>query len=159
SWRTERHRASVRLRYQRNLELSLRPGFAARMAGFIRRRGVRVVRVHVGGDFYDASYARKWLAVMRRCRATRFFFYTRSGRVPAVRRVLAAMARLDNVRAWFSCDRDVGVPSRLPRRVRLAWLMASPQDRPPRADLVFRVRRLRSQVCKRVPLPVLGAAL
>jgi hypothetical protein len=159
SWQTERRRAPVRLRYQRNLELSRRPDFAARMIAFIRRRRVRVVRAHVGGDFHDSGYARKWLAVMRRCRSTRFFFYTRSWRVPPVRRVLAAMARLDNVRAWFSCDRDAGVPARVPPRVRLAWLMASAQDLPPRADLVFRIRRLRSQVCKRVPLPVLGAAL
>lgn len=159
SFRTERHRPSVRLRYQRNLELSARPDFVARVVGYISRRDIRMVRVHVGGDFHTADYARQWLRIMRRCRATRFYLYSRSWRVPAIRRVLAAMARLPNVRAWLSCDRDTGVPTHVPPRVRLAWLMASPEDRPPRADLVFRIRRLRSHVCKRVSLDSGGTAL
>jgi hypothetical protein len=120
------------------------------MADFIERRQIQVVRLHVGGDFYSAAYAFRWLAVMRRCPATRFFFYTRSWRVPAIRRVLAAMAGLPNVRAWFSCDRDTSVPSYVPAGVRLAWLMATPDDLPSRADLVFRVRTLRTGVQKRV---------
>jgi hypothetical protein len=146
----ERRRPSVRRRYERNLRLSRRPTFVARVVAFIVRRRVRVVRLHVGGDFPDPAYARKWLAVMRGLPTVRFYFYSRSWRVPAVRRVLAAMARLPNVRAWFSCDRDTGVPRRVPAGVRLAWLMTAPDDRPPRADLVFRVRPLRRLVQKRV---------
>jgi hypothetical protein len=113
-------------------------------------RRVEVVRVHTAGDFYAAAYARKWLAVMRAAPAVRFFLYTRSWRVPPIRRVLAAMARLPHVRVWFSCDKQTGVPRRVPARVRLAWLMTAPEDLPPRADLVFRVRRLRGAVQKRV---------
>src|SRR5262249_616176 len=101
---------------------------------------------------YSASYARKWLAVMQRARHVRFFFYPRSWRVPAIRRLLGRMARLPNVRAWLSCDRDTGVPARVPRGVRLAWLMTTPDDRPPRADLVFRTLPLRRTVQKRVGL-------
>ena len=48
-----RGRPSAR-RYARNLDLSHAPGFATAVTDFIRRRRVRVVRVHVGGDFYDA---------------------------------------------------------------------------------------------------------
>ena len=103
-------------------------------------------------DFYSPGYARKWLAVMRQAPGVRFYFYTRSWRVPAIWRVLRRMARLLNVRAWLSCDRDTGLPRRLPPGVRLAWLMASPDDRPPRADLVFRTRPLRRTVLKRVGL-------
>jgi hypothetical protein len=147
---TEAHRPSVRTRYRRNLRLSRRPDFVARLAAFILRRGVAIVRVHVGGDFYSAAYARKWLALMRRLPAVRFYFYTRSWRVPPIRRVLTAMARLPNVRAWFSADRQTGVPRRLPVGVRLAWLMTTPDDLPPRADLVFRVRSLRRLVRMRV---------
>src|SRR5262245_60203608 len=62
----ERRRSSVLRRYRRNLMESRRLDFAARMVDFIRRRRVAVVRLHVGGDFYSAEYARKWLAVMRR---------------------------------------------------------------------------------------------
>jgi hypothetical protein len=146
----ERRRPSVRRRYERNLRLSRRRDFAARVAAFIVRRRARVVRLHVGGDFPGPAYARKWLAVMRRLPGVRFYFYTRSWRTPGIRRALVAMARLPNVRAWFSCDRDTGVPRRLPVAARLAWLMAGPDDLPPRADLVFRVRSLRRLVRKRV---------
>jgi len=148
--RLERFRPSVARRYRANLALSRRADFADRVDRFVDRRGVRLGRVHTSGDFYSAAYARKWLAVFRRRPGTRFYYYTRSWRVPAVRPVLAAMARLPNVRAWYSCDRDTGAPARVRRGVRLAWLMAEPGDLPPRADLVFRIRRLRGAVQKRV---------
>ena len=145
-------RPAMRSRYERNLGLSRRPDFARLVLAFLVLHDVRVVRVHVGGDFYDAPYARKWLAVMRKAPAVRFYFYTRSWRVPAILPVLGEMARLPNVRAWFSCDRDTGVPEAVPPGVRLAWLMTSPEDRPPRADLVFRTLPLRRAVRKRVGL-------
>jgi hypothetical protein len=122
----------------------------ARVVSFIRRREIRVVRLHVGGDFPGPGYARRWLAFMRRLPAVRFYFYSRSWRVSGIRRVLVAMARLPNVRVWFSCDRETGVPRRIPAAVRVAWLMAAPDDRPPRAELVFRIRQLRRRVQKRV---------
>jgi hypothetical protein len=150
SYRLEAIRPAVRTRYARNLALSRRPDFAQRVLAFLAARRVEVVRVHTGGDFYAPAYARKWLDVMRRAPAVRFFFYTRSWRLPAIRRVLTAMARLLNVEAWYSCDHDTGVPRRTPPRVRLAWLMTGPDDLPPRADLVFRVHRLRRVVQKHV---------
>jgi hypothetical protein len=58
------------------------------------------------------------------------------------------MAQLPNVRAWFSVDRQTGLPRRLPPGVRLAWLMTTADDRPPRADLIFRVQSLRRLVQK-----------
>jgi hypothetical protein len=160
SYRLEQFRPGVRARYRRNLILSRRADFARRVLALIAARAVEVVRVHTAGDFYAAAYARQWLTVMRAAPAARFFLYTRSWRVPDIRRVLLAMARLANVRVWFSCDRETGLPGRVPRRVRLAWLMTRPDDLPPRADLVFRVRRLRGAVLKRVPwLDAPGAAL
>src|SRR5262249_17793018 len=113
---------------------------------------VRVVRIHTGGDFLSAAYARKWLTVMRKAPAVRFYFYTRSWRVPAILKVLEAMGRRPNVRAWFSCDRDTGVPANVPAGVRLAWLMTSPEDLPSHADLGFRTLPLRCTVLKRVGL-------
>ncbi len=148
----EAWRPSLRARYWRNLRLSRRPDFAERVLAFLQRKGVRVVRLHTGGDFYSAKYARKWLHVMRGAPDVRFYFYSRSWRVPAIRRVLLQMSRLANVRAWFSCDRDTGVPRRVPAGVRLAWLMTTPEDLPPRADLVFRTHPLRRTVQKRVNL-------
>lgn len=148
----EAYRPSLRQRYERNLLLSRRPDFVRRILAFLRRRDVRVVRLHTGGDFDSSLYARKWLRVMRQASDVRFYFYTRSWRVPAIRRVLRAMAQLPNVRAWFSCDRDTGLPRRVPPGVRLAWLMTSADDLPPRADLVFRTHPLRQTVLKRVGL-------
>ena len=142
----------MRHRYQRNLELSRRRDFARLVLAFLILHDVRVVRIHVAGDFWCRGYARKWLTVMRRAPHVRFYFYTRSWRVPAIHPVLCQMALLPNVRAWFSCDRDTGVPEQVPAGVRLAWLMTRPDDLPPRADLIFRTLPLRRRVLKRVGL-------
>jgi hypothetical protein len=122
------------------------------MVAEIRRRWVGCVRVHVSGDFYSADYVRAWVAVATACPATRFYAYTRSWRVPHIVPALAELARLRNVRLWYSCDRDTGIPDRVPRRVKLAWMQTAADDLPPRADLVFRVHRLRRTVAKRVSL-------
>ena len=90
----------------------------------------------------------------RACPATRFFAYTRSWRRPDIAEALAELSRCRNVRLWYSCDRDTGIPARVPRRVKLAWMQTAADDFPPRADLVFRVHRLRKTVAKRVALAV-----
>ena len=141
----------ARPRYRRNLAATRDPGFAARLAAEVRRRWVGCVRVHVSGDFYSADYVRAWIAVARACPGTRFYAYTRSWRVPHLAPALAELARLRNVRLWYSCDRDTGIPDRVPRRVKLAWMMTTPADYPPWTNLVFRVHRLRRTVAKRVP--------
>jgi hypothetical protein len=140
----ERYRPRAAAAYRRNLALAGRPGFARRLHAAVVAAGARVVRAHVAGDFHTARYARAWLQVMRRLPGVRFYFYTRSWRVAAIRPALDAMAGLPNCRAWYSADRDTGVPADLPPGARVAWLMADAADRPPAgAGLVFRVRRLR----------------
>lgn len=144
--RLERIRPAMLARYEANYRLSLAPDFARRIRAFLVWRGVAVVRLHVGGDFYSPDYVRKWLRVMRRLPDVRFYFYTRSWRDEAIRPVLERMAALPNCRAWYSCDQETGVPVSTPARVRLAWLFVAPDDLPPSsAGLVFRVRGLRSQ--------------
>jgi hypothetical protein len=150
----EELRPAVRERYARNLVLSRRRDFSRRVLEFLARHQVRLVRIHTGGDYYSVVYSRKWLKIMCRASSVRFFLYSRSWRVPAILAVLAEMALLPNVRVWFSCDRDTGVPEVVPPGVRLAWLMTAADDLPPRADLIFRVRRLR-----RLPLARVGQAL
>ncbi len=124
---------------------SRRGDFAPRLVQEIRRKGVLVVRLHVSGDFYDAAYAAKWLAVMRQCPRVRFYFYTRSWRVPGIAAVLEQMAALRCCRAWYSIDHATGVPERVPAGVRLAYLQVTEGERPELVDLLFRVRRLRRQ--------------
>src|SRR5262249_47399690 len=127
-------------------------GFAARIVSEIRRRWVACVRIHVSGDFYSADYIRKWIAIARACPATRFFCYSRSWRRADLAEALAELSRCRNVRRWYSCDHDTGIPADVPRRVKLAWMQTSADDLPPRADLVFRVHKLRKTVAKRVSL-------
>ena len=144
----------LRRAYRSYLAASHEEGLAARMIAGIRRRWAGCVRIHVSGDFYSAEYVRKWAAVARACPATRFFAYTRSWRRADIAEALAELSRCRNVRLWYSCDCDTGIPARVPRRVRLAWMQTSADDLPPRADLVFRVHRLRKTVAKRVALAV-----
>lgn len=145
--RLETLRPSVARRYAHNLALSRRPDFSRRVRWFILAHEIRVVRVHIGGDFYSDEYARKWLRVMQRLRAVRFYFYTRSWRDSVINPAIEAMSALPNVRAWYSVDRETGPPVVLPKQVRVAWLMTSSDDAPPSsADLTFRTVPLRRRV-------------
>ncbi len=150
----ERLRPAVLASYQRNLELTKRPEFVKRAVAFIVAHDIKIVRFATAGDFYSPGYARKWLKIMRQLPRVRFFGYSRAWRVDEIRRVLVLMARRKNVRLWFSCDKETGVPVEVPRGVRLAWLMTSEEDVPPRAraDLIFRIRRLRSKPSRRIGL-------
>ena len=140
----ERYRPAAAAAYRRNRARARRRDFVRRVRAFLVADAVRVVRVHTGGDFFAVWYARKWLRVMRRSPRVRFYFYTRSWRVLAIKALIDRMAGLPNCRAWYSCDRDTGVPAGVPPGVRLAWLMTDAADMPPAGtDLVFRVRRLR----------------
>jgi len=143
---------AVRARHARNLEQALRPSFAGRMMSELRRACAGVVRIHTAGDFFSAAYTRAWADIVRACRDTKFFAFTRSWRVPEIREELDRLAGLPNVRLWWSCDRDTGVPSNIPRRVKVVWMQTAVDDLPLRANLVFRVRPLRKTVAKRVGL-------
>lgn len=101
---------------------SLRNDFERRLSREIRTRGVLVLRLHVSGDFYDACYAEKWLRVMQGQPHVRYYFYTRSWRVPEIEAVLRRMALLSCCRVWYSCDRDTGTPEEVPQGVRLAYM-------------------------------------
>jgi hypothetical protein len=147
------HTDLVRDRLGWCLRQSRRKDFADRVVGEVRRKGALVVRVHVSGDFYDAGYALKWLSVFRRCHAAVFYFYTRSWRVAEVAPVLARMAALENVRAWYSADAETGPPDPLPEGVRVAWLQADAGE-PVEGDLVFRDRPVRETPLPRFGLPV-----
>jgi hypothetical protein len=108
------------------------------MVAEIAANAVRTLRVHVAGDFWSAAYAKAWLAIARRCPDTRFFVFTRSWRVPAIRPVLEELARLPNVRLFWSLDAATGLPGRVPPQVRLAYMALDEDDLPPLdADLVF----------------------
>ncbi len=151
SRRTEQYRLKAKARYEANLRLTRRRDFARRVRAFLIAHHVRVVRIHTGGEFYSAKYARKWLKIIRRSTRVKFFTYSRAWRVPVIREVLEAMSAEPNCQMWYSLDTDSSVPDIVHTDVRLAWLMTAEDVSPPAdVDLVFRVRAQR-----RYPLAVL----
>jgi hypothetical protein len=133
---------------------AIREDFVPRMVGEIRRKGVLVLRLHVWGDFFSREYAEKWLSVMRQLPRVRFYFYTRPWRVAEIAPVLEQMAALTCCRAWYSLDRQTGIPATVPQGVRLAYLQVEADEEPELLDLLFVVRRLKRHA-RRVSLPLL----
>ena len=137
---------SVRERLAWNLEQAQHQDFPWRMAKEIRRVGAIVVRVHVSGDFFDDEYAEKWLWIMRKSPRPRFYWYSRSWRCKAIRPILEKMAQLKCCKAWYSLDSEADQPDAVPPGIRLAYLQTQEAEevKEVKADLVFRVRKLRS---------------
>jgi hypothetical protein len=130
--------------YRRNLRLAKRKDFVRRIRAFLICEGIRVVRIHTGGEFATVRYARKWLRIVERSPRVRFFTYTRAWRIPAIAEVLERMSQLPNMVLWYSADRDTGLPETIPPKVRIAWLVTKPDEHVPvDADLVFRSQSLR----------------
>jgi hypothetical protein len=116
-------RPAVREAHERNLEVvGDLDEFQRRALGEIRRRHLRTIRWHTGGDVFSVEYGRALLTIMTATPTVEHFLYTRSWRVPRLVPVLEAMARLPNVSLWFSCDASTGLPRSWPASVRLCWL-------------------------------------
>jgi hypothetical protein len=125
---------------EENHRLARMAGFAEWMTMEVRRTFASVVRIHVSGDFFDARYTRAWLHVIRACPDVVFYAYTRSWTQPEILPSLKLLAKEHNMRLWFSCDREMRAPPRVPR-VRRAWLAVNDDDVATyMVDLVFRDR-------------------
>jgi hypothetical protein len=144
--RLQSYRPQAAKLYRRNLQLARRKDFVRRIRAFIIAQGIRVVRIHTGGEFFGGRYARKWGRIIAKSPKVKFFTYTRAWRVPVFREVLEQLSRLPNLALWYSADRESGLPVIIPPRVRIAWLMTAADERPPpEADLVFRTLALRKK--------------
>ena len=141
------HTRTMQARLAENLAVTRADDFVPRIIAEITRRGVHTLRIHVSGDFYDAGYVAKWAAIARRCPRTTFYAYTRSWRVPSILPALVSLADRPNVRLWFSCDSETGLPLDLPPGIRVAYLQTDRHEEPT-GDLIFRVRPLRG-----LPIP------
>lgn len=75
---------NVKRRLEWCLMQSKRADFARRMIAEIKRKGVLVLRIHCAGDFMNEEYAEKWLSIMKACPRVRFYFYSRSWRIPEI---------------------------------------------------------------------------
>jgi len=63
--------------FRRNYEASKKPNFVDRIVSEIEEKGLPYFRIHVAGDFYSASYARKWIEIANRCPGVLFRTTTR----------------------------------------------------------------------------------
>jgi len=134
---------SVKQRLAWNRRQSRRGDFVDRMIAEIRSSGVLVLRLHVAGDFYDAEYTRKWVAIVKRSPRARFYGYTRSWRIASLVPALEELAACSAMRLWYSTDDESGVPETVPPNVRIAYLQTTSAT-PLSVDLVFRPQRLRT---------------
>jgi hypothetical protein len=132
---------SVQEFYAANYLASLAEDFVERACAEVRAFLVKLLRVHVSGDYYSAAYVRRWQQVARACRRTELFGYTRSWRVPRLRPALRRLAAEPNVRLWWSVDRDTpGLPEGL-GGAGLAYMSAGDDDLPDYpVGVVFRDR-------------------
>lgn len=145
------HMPSVWKSMTENYRLSRAPEFADWVKLELRRKKVRIMRIHVAGDFYDAEYTAKWLEVAEARKDVFFFAYTRSWLGKDMQPVLTEMARLRNVQMWWSLDRSMPRPTRVPGRIRLAYMQVARDDVPDYpVDLFFRVKPLRKEVRKSI---------
>lgn len=137
--------------YTQNWRLSRKDSFIELAVKEIYEKGIRLLRVHVSGDFYDAEYVRRWRAIAKRCPQTHFYAYTRSWGDRQIQQALRTFAALGNVQLWYSFDRDMPVPPRT-GDIKLAYMSSVDGDWPPAGsnpDLVFRVKT--ETVVKRDP--------
>jgi len=131
---------NVKQSHMRNYLFSLTDEFATWTIATIVSLYIRVVRIHVGGDFYSVEYVEKWIEIAEACPKTRFFAYTRSWRDEECLPALIRLAALPNVELWWSMDRETG-SAPLIRGIRRAYLAVNDIDAkhaPDDCDLVFR---------------------
>jgi hypothetical protein len=114
------------------------PRFTQDLIAEIRWKQVKILRIHVAGDFFGVAYVRAWIKIIKSCRRVTFLFYTRSWRVAELRPHLIELASLPNVYAFWSEDRDTGA-SNMPVG-RRCFLCIEPTDEAlvPPGVLVFR---------------------
>jgi hypothetical protein len=126
--------------HQRNFQYSKTPEFADWMVASLQTSFVRVMRIHVSGDFYTNEYIHKWIDVVKRSPDTQFFAYTRSWRIDYMLPELIRLAGLPNMQLWWSIDRETGPAPTIKgiRRAYMAITDVDAQNAPNDCDLIFR---------------------
>lgn len=137
------------------LDSNFRQAKLARFTSYVIKKiheeGIRLMRVHASGDFFNLAYAEKWYDIFKITRTTtHFWFYTRSWRIPPgtkgealrearkLRNMIKKIAKLPNVSVFLSADKETGQPPAWPK-TRVAYLMMHDDDVPKyRSDLMFR---------------------
>lgn len=101
--------STVKEGLRRKLDATLSPRFVEMMNGELAGlRDGTVVRIHAAGDFGSVAYIRMWITLAKKNPHVVMFAYTRSWRIPELRRELNKLRRLPNVTLWASVDVDTG---------------------------------------------------
>lgn len=133
---------SVQGSLKKNYKASKRQTFVDNMLREIDKIKPNIVRIHVAGDFYDAAYIRKWKRIISATPNVIYFAYTRSWRITELRKELEKLAKLKNLRLWWSIDNEIVAELKklkVPPRVKCAYMSVSLQDIPnSKMNLVFR---------------------
>ena len=142
--------ANVKSKYHRNWQLSQQNDFHLIASELLKKvKDDTLFRIHVAGDFYDATYAEKWLYILKQNPHVQAWVYTRSWRIPEILPVIEDLTKLPNLSFWYSVDRGTGKPAKIPKNVRTAYMMVDDADIPRwRPDLYFRDYAARGTVAK-----------
>ncbi len=135
---------SVAAALERNLEAVDKPEFVEDILAELRLNRVKILRLHVSGDFLSPDYAEKWFNIVERSRRVTVFAYTRSWITDSIRPWLIRLGGIPNFHMWWSTDRDTHAAANYPPSQvgRVAYMAKTPDERIPEyADLVFRVYR------------------
>jgi len=95
---------STAVAYAKNLQLCQAPGWKVDMVRFLARAKPASFRIHVAGDFFSAEYVETWAQICQLFPSTRFLAFTRSWRIPELKRALEQLRALPNVQIIASCD-------------------------------------------------------
>jgi len=83
----------------RALGLAERDDFVPRMVEEMKKHpSNQPFRLHVTGDFYNADYVNKWIAIIKKCPERKFYAYTKSHQLPEIK----ALEKLPNMTVRYS---------------------------------------------------------
>lgn len=118
---------STMVAYSKNLDLTLMDdNWAMPIIKHLARMAPAYFRIHVSGDFYRPKYIQDWGKIIAMFPSTRFLAFTRSWRIPRLRKELNALRKLPNVQIIASLDDEA---HNAPEGWRLAY-MGEPAERP-----------------------------
>lgn len=74
----ERIWPNVKTKWRWNFQQSLQKDFVAKMREELSKTKANVVRVHVGGDFYNQEYLDNWMSLAKEFKDKTFYSYTKA---------------------------------------------------------------------------------
>lgn len=63
--------------FEKRLKLALSPKFTLIINSEIKRRGIKRLRIHDSGDFFNEEYLNKWISIIKANPNTQFYAYTK----------------------------------------------------------------------------------